>query len=156
MTNKNKYEESEQFVARHYKPGAFSSASAWRRMGLSGHSFRIGRWRAVAAASVLAVLTVSACIYFTKTAINEPKVAAPTQTVQQPKHTSAATAEVKVIEFDDAPLADVVAKIEETYGVKIGNIPSEDYRLTLRYEGTAADLIATINDILDTNLTIAQ
>lgn len=34
------------------------------------------------------------------------------------------------------------------------NVPQTEYRLTLSYEGTAADLIQTINDLLGTDLQI--
>jgi hypothetical protein len=157
MTKKEKYEESERFVAQHYERGAFSEAAAWRRMGLQVR--RPSRWRMVAAASVLAVLTVSACIYYFKAKFSEPQVVAPTtqQAVQTaPQSAPIAATESKVIDFDNAELVDVVLQIEKTYGVKVVNVPTEDYRLTLHYEGTASDLVDTINDILDINLAIEE
>jgi hypothetical protein len=69
---------------------------------------------------------------------------------------SAQADRVIVIEFTDAPLTDVVARIEAEYGVKVENVSAETYKLTLRYEGNAADLIDTINELLNTNLTIAD
>jgi hypothetical protein len=44
------------------------------------------------------------------------------------------------------------------YDVKITNVPenSDDIRLTLGYEGNAEDVVATINDLLGTNLAVEQ
>ncbi len=155
MTKPNKYEESERFVAQHYERGRFDQASAWKRMGLG--SSKSHRWRFAAAASVLAAITVSACIYYMKSYQPMP-IAADTETTQTTKTTKPTTATVKseVIEFNDAPLVDVVAKIEEVYGVHIDNVPNEEYFVTMRYEGTATDLVNTINETLGCNLTITE
>ena len=50
----------------------------------------------------------------------------------------------------------VVEKINETYNVKVTGLPEspEEYRLSLHYEGTASDLVETINEILGTELTV--
>ena len=61
------------------------------------------------------------------------------------------------IEFTDAPLADVVKEIERVYEVHVVNVPEMgDYRLTLSYEGTAKDLVETINELLGTSLGIGE
>jgi hypothetical protein len=60
------------------------------------------------------------------------------------------------ITFDDAPLSEVIIKIQETYNVTITNIPTEEHRLTLSYEGTADELIETINDLLGTEMKIQE
>lgn len=63
---------------------------------------------------------------------------------------------VRVIDFEDAPLTQVVAEIRIVYGVEVTNMPGnpEDYRLSLHYEGTAEELVGTINEILETDLQI--
>lgn len=63
---------------------------------------------------------------------------------------------VRVIDFEDAPLTQVVAEIRIVYGVEVTNMPRnpEDYRLSLHYEGTAEELVGTINEILETDLQI--
>lgn len=65
---------------------------------------------------------------------------------------------VKVIDFENAPLPTVVAKIREVYGVEVANVPdnAEDYRLSLHYEGNVVDLVAAINDILGTEMEVRQ
>ena len=67
-------------------------------------------------------------------------------------------AEVKVIDFENAPLRDVVEKIESVYGVKVEGLPSpaDGYVLSLHYEGTPAELIGVINDILGTEMTVTE
>ena len=67
-------------------------------------------------------------------------------------------AEIKVIDFENASLSDVVKKIEEVYNVKVENLPGNDkvYRLSLHYEGTPTDLIGVINDILNTQMTVTE
>lgn len=62
---------------------------------------------------------------------------------------------IERIEFHDAPLKDVASDIERVYDVKINNVPAGDIRLTISYEGTAADAVETINDLLGTNLTVS-
>ena len=67
-------------------------------------------------------------------------------------------AEVKVIDFENAPLPEVVKKIESVYGVKVMGMPEspEHYELSLHYEGTPTDLISTINEILGTQMTVTE
>lgn len=154
MTTKDKHNDSERFVTQHYEHGRFDEDAAWKRLGIGGR--RSHRWGIVAAASVAAVLTVSACIYFMNMKQNVPTVIPAESTVAPTTKPVTAQNKIEVIEFSDAPLTDVVSKIEEVYGVRIENVPTEEYRLTLRYEGTAADLVSTINDILETNLIIAE
>lgn len=65
---------------------------------------------------------------------------------------------VRVIDFEETPLPVVIDKIKEVYGVEITGVPDNaaDYTLSLRYEGSAVDLIATINDILDTEMEVKK
>lgn len=66
--------------------------------------------------------------------------------------------EIKVIDFEEAKLPEVVERIEAVYNVKIGNLPAnaDDFTLSLHYEGNPVDLVQTINEILETNLTVDE
>ena len=65
---------------------------------------------------------------------------------------------VRVIDFEEAPLTEVVQKIKDVYGVEVTNLPTDpdQYLLSLHYEGSALDLVDTINDILDIEMTVEQ
>ena len=56
------------------------------------------------------------------------------------------------------PLSSVVAEIENAYNVEISGLDEtdRDQRLTLSYEGNAAELVSAINEILGTQLTVEQ
>ncbi len=108
--------------------------------------------RIVAAIAAMVILSgTAAIIYRNNRAEDVPEQSVPVRTV-------GSLDEVKVIDFEDASLTDVVAKIESTYDVKVGGLPEspEEYRLSLHYEGTPVDLIATINDILGTQMTVTE
>lgn len=81
---------------------------------------------------------------------------APQQTI--PVETVSPLAEVKVIDFENAPLPEVVRQIESVYGVKVEEVPAspERYVLSLHYEGTPTDLISVINGILETEMTVTE
>ena len=61
-----------------------------------------------------------------------------------------------MIDFENATLPAVVAKIKEVYGVEVVNLPesADEYKLSLHYEGTAADLVDTINETLGTDIKV--
>lgn len=135
------------FVARHYRRGAFSAKAGWRRLGISSPL----RWyrRVAAAVAVAAVLGATATfIYRQYDAESRPDVVLEVQTRSRYA--------VRAIDFDDAPLSVVVAEIEAVYGVKVAGLPddADSYTLTLHYEGNADELVAAINDILDTGMYI--
>lgn len=143
---KDKFEESLSFVVRHYRRGAFRptmlfvAPNRWRRM-------------AVAASIAFGVIVASACVYFLT--VNEPATE-PIEETAGPVASAPAEAPEKVsrrIRFDDAPLAKVVDEIEKVYGVQVSPVADNDTtRLTLSYEGNAADLLDTINELLGTDL----
>lgn len=139
------------FVARHYRKGLFSVRSGWRRLGI-GTAVRIRRLRIVAAIAAMVILSGTAAIIYRNNRAED------VQEQSVPVRTVGSLDEVKVIDFEDASLTDVVAKIESTYDVKVGGLPEspEEYRLSLHYEGTPVDLIATINDILGTQMTVTE
>lgn len=143
---KDKFEESLSFVVRYYKRGAlrptmlFVAPNRWRRL-------------AVAASIAFGIIVASACVYLLT--VHEP-VTDSIQDTTAPVASTPAEAPEKVsrrIKFDDAPLADVVQEIEKVYGVKVTPVADNDTtRLTLSYEGNAADLLDTINELLGTDL----
>lgn len=142
-----------KFVARHYRKGLFATDKALRRMGI--RRFSLWTPAKIAAASVaLVVLSATAAVIIRKAymAPESPAVAAPSQAA------APIVAEIKAIDFENAPLPAVVDKIKEVYGVEIDNMPenAKDYTLSLHYEGTAADLVGTINEILGTDLSIRE
>lgn len=110
--------------------------------------------RNIAAACVATALIASASIgvYF----YIHPNDSTGTSEIPAVETTVTASKEVHRIEFNNVPLTTVVKEIEKTYNVKISSLPKEQYRLTLSYEGTAEDLVATINELLGTNLEIEQ
>lgn len=139
------------FIARHYRNGRFSPDTGWHSLGIAPVShwarFRV----AVAIAATVALSATAAIIYHEHYAADAPQE---TVTV----HPVTPLAEVKVIDFENAPLAEVVKKIETVYNVRVENLPADpgDYNLSLHYEGTPADLIAVINDILETQMTVTE
>lgn len=141
------------FVARHYRKDAFNISQGWRRLALTSHgSWR--RMRVAAAVSVLLALGATATIILTRPA---QKPVETEITVETPSAASLLTV-VRAIDFDDAPLTDVVNEIYNVYGVEIGNLPENAaaLRLSLHYEGNVEDLIASINEILNCELVILQ
>lgn len=139
------------FVARHYREGLFSVKDGWRRIGI-GMSVRMRRYRVAAAVSAVVVLSASAAIiYHEYRAESVPEQTETMQTVNP-------MAEVKVIDFENAPLPEVIGKIETVYGVRVEGVPEspEHYELSLHYEGTPTDLISTINEILGTQMTVTE
>lgn len=139
------------FIARHYIRGKFSVDSAWRRLGIAP-SFRLRRFRVAAAAAVAVILSATAAIIYREYRMDD----AVRQTA--PAITASPLAEVRVIDFENAPLPDVIREIESVYAVKVEDIPEtpESYTLSLHYEGTPADLISVINDILETHMTVTE
>lgn len=118
-------------------------------------------WRrrpAVAAAIATGVLAVSAGIYalMPQHTTQPPTTATATTVVEQhkPQYNEK---QIARLEFTDSPLPEVVKSIEQTYGVTIeGYDENSELRLTLSYEGTAADIVETINLTLGTELKIKQ
>lgn len=143
---KDKFEESLSFVVRFYRRGAFRptmlfvAPQRWRRM-------------AVAASVAFGIVVASACVYLLTT--NAPV----SETIEKTPETAVATTVEaphtvsRRIKFDDAPLTRVVDEIETVYGVEVSPVADNDTtRLTLSYEGNAADLLDTINELLGTDL----
>lgn len=151
MDKNEKIEKSVRFVARHFSPEAFSRTKAWQRLGIPAVSvsrFQLRRSLKYAAVGIgVVALTASAILLINRDASAPVTEGAPAETAVPVSST---------LRFNDTPLTEVVKSIEQTYGVRVTNIPAEDYRLTGVYEGTADDILATINDLLGTNLEIEK
>lgn len=139
------------FIARHYRRGLFLPARGWRRLGI-GPSAALRRLRVAAAAALVVALSAAAAVFYSDYRAEQPPVQG------NDTMTASPLTVVKVIDFENAPLPDVIAEIESVYGVKVENLPErpEEFELSLHYEGTPADLITVINDILGTRLTVAE
>lgn len=147
------------FIARHYRKGKFSPYAGWRRLGIAP-PYKWRRYRVAAAVAATVVLSAAATILYREYQTHRVYNADDAAQQSEPVIPDAVTplAEVRVIDFENAHLPDVVEKIESVYGVKVNGIPAspEEYVLSLHYEGTPADLISVINDILGTQMTVAE
>lgn len=143
-------ENDTDFVARHYREDRFSVNTGWRRLGI-GPAAGWRRYRVASAIAATVILSATAAVMYRSYRIDREQ-----PTVETPAPNVLTT--VRVIDFEYAPLAEVIRKIEAVYGVKVENIPAspEKYELSLHYEGTPTDLIETINDILDTDMTVTE
>ena len=112
------------------------------------------RSRIAAACAAAAIFTASAAIIVYHNNFTEAE--SPVTVTGQPARPAAEI--VRVIDFEQAPLTEVVAKIREVYGVEVTNLPADadQYELSLHYEGSALDLVETINDILDTDMKVSE
>lgn len=141
-----------KYIADRYRSGRFSVKEGWRRLGIAP-SLRWKRMRIAAVAGGILFLSATAAVIYRQYAANEPTPIEMTQ----PKTTAPAYT-VKIIDFESTPLPQVINRIKEVYNVDIINVPdnAEDYKLSLHYEGTAIDLVETINDILNTQMAVKQ
>lgn len=139
------------FIARRYRKGRFVPDAGWRRLGIAPESIW-RRYRVAAAVAATVILSATATILYREYRMN----GVPQQTI--PVETVSPMAEVKVIDFENAPLPEVVMEIESVYGVKVVGVPAstEGYVISLHYEGTPTDLISLINDILGTEMTVTE
>lgn len=142
-----------KFIARHYRKGLFEVEPALRRIHPT-----IRRWwtpaRIAAVSAIVVVMSATAAIIVRNTYFKDEITPQ-----QQVKTTEApVVAIIRVIDFEETPLPLVVEKIKETYGVEVIGVPenAEDYKLSLHYEGSAADLLDTINDILETEMQVKK
>lgn len=139
------------FIARRYRKNRFSADASWRRLGVASVSIW-KRYRVAAAIAATVILSATATIIYKDYHMVDNSRQETSTPVVSP------LAEVKVIDFENAQLAEVVEKIETVYNVEVRNLPDtpEEYNLSLHYEGTPTDLIAVINDILDTQMIVVE
>lgn len=143
--------EDIDYIAHRYRKGRFDADSGWNRLGVAAVPFW-KRYRAAAAIAATVVISATAAIFYHEYQTGNVSQ----QTIEVPAVSP--LAEVRVIDFENASLTDVVRKIEAVYNVKVENLPpqSNEYELSLHYEGTPTDLIVAINDILGTQMTVVE
>ncbi|MDE6301913.1 MAG: hypothetical protein K2M19_09385 [Muribaculaceae bacterium] len=139
------------FVASHYHAGLFDTHAALSRIKGSATRWWT-RSRAAAAAVAFIVLGATAGVLIHNNYFGHEAASDAPATVVSPKEI------VKVIDFEQTPLPVVVDKIKDVYGVEINGLPddADEYLLSLHYEGSATDLVEVINEILGTDLEIAE
>lgn len=145
--------EEISYIAKRYRRGRFSVDKAWQRLNIKPAP-RWTRFRIAAAIASAVVLSATAAVLYHQYELNtHTETALPEKT----DHVAPLKA-VKVIDFENTPLPTVISKIKEVYGVEVSNIPDNagEYHLSLHYEGNAVDLIATINEILETQMDVKE
>lgn len=144
-----KFDNSVQFVAQFYNPDVFDKKRAWQRLGVSTPI----RWRRVGVAASVAVMFVAAAAYFVgyRNMQSVPTAEPVVKEIVMPAENAPVST---YISFEDENLREVVTRIEEVYGVEIENVPDTEYRVTLSYDGTAEDLVASINELLGTSMRV--
>lgn len=153
-----KFQESLDFVSKHYRSDAFNTEQAARNLNIPTYrTMKIRRRWLTVAASVAVILTAAAAAYLmSPSEPGEPLDRTETQT-QVEKASSETFPETAMLEFDNAPLSEIVSEIETVYGVKITNLPADtSERLTLSQSGTAEELIETLNDLLSSKMQIEK
>lgn len=153
MIDKEKFEESADFVSRFYEEGAFKPRYSF---GLAAQLKRRRAIRWVAASIAGVAFAASAVLigyhYSAKETVPEPVIITE---IAKPDATPSPDAIIR-LEFTDAPLTEVVKGVEEAYGVKLYNVPKEDLHLTLSYEGNAEDFVEAVNELLGTDIKIEK
>lgn len=142
-----------RFIVTHYRKGRFAVKPALKRIKNTRRSWWTPAKIAAALAAVVVITATAAVIVRNNFFVDRPAIDLQETTTPAPE-----VAIVNVIDFENSPLPDVVAKISEVYNVRIINLPdnADSYTLSLHYEGTADDLLETINDILGTEMTIDE
>lgn len=145
--------EEVTFIAKRYRKGKFSVDRGWKRLDITPTTKRIHLKIAAVVSSVVILSATAALIYHQNELQHSPD-----KTVTEEVKPIASLEVVKVIDFENATLSSVVSKIKEVYGVEIVDVPenAEEYHLSLHYEGNAVDLVATINDILEIQMTVKE
>lgn len=140
------------FVAKYYRKGLFKIEPAlYRIKGIRKNFWTFSKVAAVS--SIVIAIGATAAIIITNS-YNPQKVETEVPVID---NTSPLLIS-HIIDFDDAPLSAVVEQINLTYGVEIENIPvnAEELYISLHYEGTALDLVETLNEILGTHMKIKE
>lgn len=140
------------FIATRYRQGLFDVEPALSRI-IPQRPSLWRRIRVAAAIGGIVVISTTAALIIRHNYFPDR-----TPAVEQPAGTLVVTDVIHPMDFEDTPLPLVVEEINTVYGVEVTNLPDhpESYTLSLHYEGTASDLVETINDILDTHMTILE
>lgn len=138
------------YIAKRYSRGKFSVDKGWKRLNIKP-VFKWSILKIAAAISSVVVLSATAAVIYHEYELKN----SPERTIEEVIKPTQLEA-VKVIDFENTPLTSVISKIKDVYGVEVVNIPdnAEEYHLSLHYEGNAVDLVATINDILETQMSV--
>lgn len=146
-----KEDKNIDFVARHYREDSFVAEKALRRIRPVASGWWTRSRIAAAAVVLLAVSATAAVIIGKSLSVADSAPVTEEQTVP-------AAEVVRVIDFEEASLPVVIKKIKEVYGVEISGVPekADEYTLSLHYEGSAIDLVETINTILGTEMKVKQ
>ncbi|MDE6339261.1 MAG: DUF4974 domain-containing protein [Muribaculaceae bacterium] len=155
MRDSKEFEEAVDFTAKYYEHGAFMPDLKFVNTVVFHNRRRIVyRWVAAA----VGLVTISAAAMFISyhykdadTQILEP---APVE-VQLQTHVYSPERVVH-LEFNDAPLTEVVSGVENAYNVKLINVPEEELHLTLSYEGNAEEFVDMINELLGTDIRVEK
>lgn len=153
QTDNNSFSDSVSFVARHWRQGAFPQREVLA--SVTGRRFLfMSRGVAAAVIAVVAAGCAVAAFLWYSHALRTPEhvPVAPREHVAAPPPRHA----VRRIELVDASMRQIAGEVREVYGVELVNLPSDDARLTLSYEGTADDFVATVNDLLGSDIGIAE
>lgn len=142
--------ENITYIAKRYSRGKFSVDKGWKRLNIKP-VFKWSILKIAAAISSVVVLSATAAVIYHEYELKN----SPERTIEEVIKPTQLEA-VKVIDFENTPLTSVISKIKDVYGVEVVNIPdnAEEYHLSLHYEGNAVDLVATINDILETQMSV--
>ena len=146
--------EDIEFIAKRYKKGKFSVEEGWKRLNIKPAFNWRSKMIAACVASVVVLTAAAAVVVYRQYSTNQATSDATTENAVS----IAPEQVVKVIDFENTPLPVVISKIKDVYGVEIVNLPynADDYKLSLHYEGNATDLIATINEILETKMEVKK
>lgn len=141
------------FIADYYKDDIFSPEKGWRKF-MSAIGMRRKRFGIAAALAAIITVTATAAIISYENHRNEVDAV---ECISE-NNDAACVEEPGILSFDHTKLTDVVEIVETKYSVEIGNIPanSDDYELTLRFDGTPSELIEAINEILGLQLTLSE
>lgn len=146
-------EEEVTYIAKRYRRGKFSADKGWKRLNIKP-AFKWSGLKIAAAVASVVVLSATAAVIYHQYELKDTT----DKTVNESVKPAASPEAVKVIDFENTPLPTVISKIKEVYGVEVINVPDNagEYHLSLHYEGNAVDLVATINDILETQMSVKE
>lgn len=140
------------FIARHYRKGLFAIEPAlYRIKGVRKKILTLPKIVAISS-FIIAIGATAAILIRNSYNHKERETEVPVIEKKSPMSVS------HVLDFNDVPLTTVVQHINLIYGVEVDNLPknADELYVTLHYEGTALDLVETLNEILETNMKIRE
>ena len=140
------------FIAKHYRKGLFAIEPAlYRIKGVRKKILTLPKIVAISS-FIIAIGATAAILIRNSYNHKERETEVPVIEKKSPVSVS------HVLDFNDVPLTTVVQHITFIYGVEVDNLPknADELFVTLHYEGTALDLVETLNEILETNMKIRE